>query len=451
MNMLTLTRAGAGRALSGSSHTRGVRRVRGSALVLAPLIFLLVLFTASCDGGPSGPGNPANESDERVDIDNQEGSLSGRVEHPDSEVPVDSTTGSPAPGAAPSFAPSPKKVKLTLVASVSPPMVNGETVQATSVALQGANKAVVSYNMRGAPRLGAIDWLTNFKNKPRISASASFNDSDVSAVSSDGNFVYAAESTSSSDFPYPAVIERLKLAGDKLTLDQNLRLPLTSYVATSVLRTDNGVYATSGDGGHVFAFDENSLSLLGQYPLDDARWVAWDKDGGRLVVVQGTPGRISLFSEGEFPGGSMSLLNTFPFPGANVPESKSTADIAGDKAFIAAGPDGVQIVCLNDGRSLGSVPRPDPAALGLDPSVVVTNAVSVDADLMFISNGEAGVYIARGSEDFDATGCSQQQIERVGRLEFPDLQSANHVEFKNDYLVVAAGLGGVKIVRVGGG
>ena len=195
---------------------------------------------------------------------------------------------------------------------------------------------------------------------------------------------------------------------------------------------------------------KSSLKILGQYPLDDARWAAWDEEGERVVVVQGTPGRISVFAEGEFPGGSMTLLNTFPFPGANVPESKSTADIAGGKAFIAAGPEGVQIVCLDNGQVIGSVPRPDPASLGLDPSVVVTNAVTVDEDLMFISNGEAGVYFARGSENFTESGCGPQQIDLVGQLVFPGLQSANHVAFDDRHLVIAAGLGGVKVVRVNG-
>ena len=145
----------------------------------------------------------------------------------------------------------------------------------------------------------------------------------------------------------------------------------------------------------------------------------------------------------------MNLLNTFSFPGANVPEAKTTVDIAGGKAFVAAGPDGVQVVCLDDGQIVGSVPIPDPAALGLDPAVVVTNAVSVDKDLLFISNGEAGVYVAQGAEEFKDTACNaQQQITMLGQLQFDDLQSVNHVEFENDYLIIAAGLGGVKVVRV---
>jgi hypothetical protein len=169
-----------------------------------------------------------------------------------------------------------------------------------------------------------------------------------------------------------------------------------------------------------------------------------------VVVAQGTPGTLSVFAEGEFPGGSLNLLNTFTFPGADIAESKSTVEIHGGKAFVAAGPSGVQIVCLDNGQVVGSVPRPDPASLGLDPAVVVTNAVSVDGDVMFISNGEAGVYVARGDEDFGSSGCGQQNITMLGHVRFDDLQSANHVDFKTKWLVVAAGLGGVKVVRVGG-
>jgi hypothetical protein len=69
---------------------------------------------------------------------------------------------------------------------------------------------------------------------------------------------------------------------------------------------------------------------------------------------------------------------------------------------------------------------------------------------MFISNGEAGVYVARGSQDFASSGCSPQQITVLGHLQFANLQSANHVDFKNDWLVVAAGLGGAKVVKVEG-
>jgi hypothetical protein len=39
-------------------------------------------------------------------------------------------------------------------------------------------------------------------------------------------------------------------------------------------------------------------------------------------------------------------------------------------------------------------------------------------------------------------------LTRLGKLKFGNLQSANHVAFKGDYLYVAAGLGGLKIVKI---
>ena len=425
-------------------------------LSLSAALAAIVLATASCGEGPIAPANnpddPPNESNDRIDITNDSDDLGDRINTPGSDIPIDPSSGTRtlAPGVNAAVGASASALRLTLVAEVLPPTVEGEVVQATMVAIRGLNKVMVSYNMAGAPRLGAIDWIKKLDSRPEISASATFNDSDISALSWDGSYVYAAQATDAVEFAFPAVVERLKLTNDKFTLEDNLRLPLTSFAGTSTMRTNSHIYATSGDGGHVHAFDKSSFALLGQYPLDDARWVASDAAGQRVVVVQGTPGRIAVFAEGQFPGGSMTLLNTFPFPGADIPESKSTAEIAGGKAFIAAGPQGVQIMCLDDGQILGSVPRPNPASLGLDPSVVVTNAVTVDGDIMFISNGEAGVWVAQGSSDFETSGCAQQQITMLGRLRFGDLQSVNHVEFKNNHLVVAAGLGGVKLVRVSG-
>ena len=393
-----------------------------------------------------------NESDERLTIINDEEELDDRVSFPDTDVPILPPGSLPSlsglTAAPPALAPS--SITLTLTAEVLSPTVGGQVVQATSVWATKNDKAIVSYNMRGAAALGALDYFTKLTNgRPRLRSSVSFTDSDISAVVTDGSWAYSAVATEDVAFPFPAVLERIRVQGDRFRLAQNLRVPLTSFAGTSVMSTDDEVYVTSGDGGGVFAYDAATLSLLGEFALDDARWVAWDEDNARVVVLQGTPGRLSVFREGSFPGGSMNLLNTFPFPGADVAESKSAVEIVGGKAFIAAGPEGVQIMCLNNGQIVGSVPRPDPASLGLDPSVVVTNAVTVDDDLLFISNGEAGVYAAAGEDDFDSTPCgAQQQITVLGQLQFDNLQSVNHVVYRNKRLFVAAGLGGIKVVDV---
>jgi hypothetical protein len=190
------------------------------------------------------------------------------------------------------------------------------------------------------------------------------------------------------------------------------------------------------------------MALAGQYALADARWVAWDDPGNSVIVLQGMPGRLAVFQENSFPGGSMTLLNTWNVPGVDVAEAKNAFEIHGGKAFVATGPQGVQIVCLATGAVIGNVPRPNPATVGLPDAVVQTNAVTVKDDLMFISNGEAGVYAAAGSRDFDDSSCSPYTITVLGQLRFSNLQSVNHVMYRNDHLFVAAGLGGTKVVEV---
>jgi hypothetical protein len=393
---------------------------------------------------------PGEETDGRLTVTNDEQALDARVTYTDENVDIESGTQPSLVGAAnapPALAPS--SITLTLISEVEPPMVAGSRVQATSVWATRDDRTMVSYGMVGSATLGALDHFKQLTRKvPKLHSSVSFSDSDVIAVMTDGTVAYAAAATSDVAQPAPAVLERINLEGEHFDLGSSQRLPLASFVATSVTSTGSVIYATSGDAGAVFAFDAGDLSLLGQYDLDNARWVAWDEDNDRIVVLQGTPGRLAVFQEGAFPGGSMSLLNTFAFPGADVSESKSAMEIAGGKAFVAAGPEGVQVVCLDDGQIIGSVPRPDPASVGLDPSVVVTNAVTVQDDLMFISNGEAGVYAAAGAASFESQSCGAQQIDVLGRLRFDDLESVNHVAYRGEYLFVAAGLGGLKIVLV---
>ena len=439
--------------VSGHMANRGVTREKASPSgaprsgpgTRSILMLLGVLALTSCFDQVLIPDV---EADGRLTVTNDEEILSERLEYLEAEVPIDPVSPALLGGAA--AAPTRSRVSLTLVAQLDPPTVDGQVVQATSVSARRRFNFLISYNTQGNPFVGAVDYVINpFGRSPRLISLVAFSDSDVSAVGLDDDWIYAAQATGANGYATPAAIERLTLAPSGILLENNARFDLTSFAATSVLSGDDVIYVTTGDGGHVYALDESDMSIVGQFALDDARWVAHDEDNDRIVVVQGTPGRISVFQEGDFPGGSMTLLNTFTFPGADVAESKSTVEIVGGKAFIAAGSEGVQVMCLDNGQIVGSVARPDPFALGLDASVVVTNAVTVDEDLMFISNGEAGVYVAAGAADFASTPCdAPQTITMLGHLRFDDLQSVNHVDYENKRLLIAAGLGGLKIVQV---
>ena len=414
--------------------------------LVLPIAGAVVLLHLSCVDA-TGPGNQSND---RISIVNDAGTLSARVTYFNDSIPIDTTgVGYPSPSAPAgvaalgrSSAASQVVFNLHLKAEVAPPTVSGQVLQATSVSIVG-NLALVSYNMIGNPYLGAIDVIDiSNKNHPVLMSEAVFQNTDVSAVTTYGANVYVAEATGDTGFASPAVFELMQLQGSNLVLSGNQRKALSSFVATSVTASGSKAYATSGDGGGLFVIDPAAFSVTSSVPLHDARWVA--VGGGKVVVVQGTPGQISVYNESN-----MSFVGTFPFLGADIAESKSQAEVVGGKAFIAAGDSGVQVLSASTGLKVGSVPRPSPDSLGLSPSVVVTNAVAIDQDLMFISNGEAGVYLAQGSQIFSSTGSETlQTITMRGRLRFGNLQSVNHVALQSGILIIAAGLGGLKIVQV---
>ena len=224
-----------------------------------------------------------DEANERVAISNNEQDLDIRIVYPDESVTVEEDPGAGRKSQALAAAKT-SAVSLRLVAEIFPPTVEGEVVQATSIATDGGFKAMVSYNMRGAPRLGAVDWITHLhENRPRLRSSVVFTDSDISAVATDGQYVYAAVATNAPEFPFPAVFQRMQVVNDKFTLAENERVALTSYVATSVLPTTGVVYTTTGNTGEVAGFDKASLEPLGAFPLHDARWVAWSWSRPRRV------------------------------------------------------------------------------------------------------------------------------------------------------------------------
>src|SRR5438876_2894355 len=411
------------------------------------LISVVALVHLSCSDA-SGPGNQAND---RISITNNAGVLASRVTYMNDSIPIDTAgvgyPSAPAPLASASVGRSSTASQaggfnLSLKAAVAPPSIGGQALQATSVSIVG-NLAVVSYNMVGNPYLGGVDVIdiTN-RNQPVLRSEALFQNTDVSAVTTSGSNVYLAEATGDVGFASPAVFEVVELVGNQLVLTGNTRTGLSSFAATSVAFGSTRVYATSGDAGSLFMLNPATFAVTSSIPLSDARWVA--VGGGQVAVVQGVPGTLTVYNESN-----MSLVGSWPFKGADIAQSKSQAELVGGKAFIAAGDSGVQVLSASTGAVVGSVPRPNPDSLGLSPSVVVTNAVAIDQDLMFISNGEAGVYLAQGSQAFSTTGSeTQQTITMRGKLRFGNLQSVNHVALQSGLLIIAAGLGGLKIVQV---
>ncbi len=378
---------------------------------------------------------PQDESTGRIRIINDRRILSDKIARPNIALPIEQA----GPGHASI------SVSLDLVADVAAPQVAGRRLQATTIHPGATNSHfLVAYNMAGPAKLGGLDYFSLADPAvPELRSEALFSDADVHHVTSDGNAVYIATSSADESFDAAAVMEVLELRAGHLTLAGNRRRSLSSYAANSSVVSRSTIYATTGNHGHLFALDPTDLSVKATSLLDDARWV--DVDDGKIVVVQGTPGRIATFDQDTF-----APLGTFSFDGARAPEAKSTVQLVGGKAFIAAGRAGVHVLSTVTGALLGRLNIPElPADTLIERRAVVSNAISIVGRVAFVSNGGAGVYVAILDED-PATTDSESPVgmHYYGRLTFNGVESINHVWYTGENLIVAAGRGGVKVVRV---
>ncbi|MFA5834653.1 MAG: hypothetical protein WDA22_14330 [Bacteroidota bacterium] len=408
--------------------------MRNAAKIIVTLFFLGLINGCDKNEGPTTDSSVPDQTNGRITIVNDEAKLNTRLKEFNDTILVESGNLTKTT--------TPTDVKLVLEAEVSPPTVNGQTLQATSVSLDG-NFAYVSYNLRGESYAGAVDIIqVKGDKKATIRSQALFNDTKVSAVYFDESTskVYLAEATSNTSFSAPAVAEKISSSGSKLNLTSPIRSALSSFVTTSILAKNDFVYATTGNTGGLYKLTKDSLKQLSFTSISDARWV--DVDANYIAVVQGG-GKLSVFNTT-----TGVLISTYNFTGTSIPESKSTVQVIGGKALIAAGDGGVVLMNLATGKVLGSIPRK--VVSGLDPSVTVTNAVAAKGEYLYLSNGEAGVYQAKtnGQDLSSLTGDTNISLTIQGKLKFSALQSVNHVAFDGETLVIASGLGGVKIVKV---
>ena len=354
-----------------------------------------------------------------------------------------------------------RTLSLSLRSTVAPPVVGGQTLEATDVAFNEGNGnerfAYVAYSKRGEATLGAVDVIRiSSRSNPKLESRVTFTDTDIFSLAVGGGRLYLVGMTSDAAFVERAVLEvvRLDSDGNLPATYSSTRVQLPSFAGTSVHVQNAKVWVTSGTGGPntggLSVFDATTLRLLSRTVLDDARGVSGDSATGVVVVTQGTPGRTSVFSHTT----NQQLGATLATGGATIPEARGDVAVNRNWAFIAASNGGTKVVRV-DGT--GGVIRGNgiarPVVAGLDSTLSTVNGVAgvsdgVDAWL-FTANGEAGVY-AYFSNHPSIAATATPTISSLGRLAFPSSISANFIRIDRDgsHLFVASGLGGLRIVDI---
>lgn len=131
--------------------------------------------------------------------------------------------------------------------------------------------------------------------------------------------------------------------------------------------------------------------------------------------MQGIPARLRVYD-----GTTNAFVKSITVGGANITDSKSTASVVLSRSFVAAGDEGMKVVSLTTDAVVDSIPRAIVA--GLDPTLTVTNAVSVNDDLVFLANGEAGVYVAQAAINLETTAAGNTNLVLLERCSL-DLSS----------------------------
>jgi hypothetical protein len=303
----------------------------------------LALFLTGCLSDPGGDGSGRGTAG--MTINNDESSLGVRFTARNEHILLENSAGILLKGAAY------ESFTMTLIAEINPPEVNGMALQASSVSLSDGY-AYISYNTAGETYAGGVDVVRiNSGIDPEIVSSVLYDSADVHSLHYRDGDLYLAEAAGEQGLASPAVLERMRVEDGKLQLKARERTVLNSFATTAVTVSEDQVFATTGNTGGLHALTRESL--IGGEPInaDDARWV--DADDSRVVIVQGMPGRISVYDKAK-----LTLTSRWPFVGADIPESKTTVRVLGGKALIAAGTGGVQLMNLATGKIVGSAPAP---------------------------------------------------------------------------------------------
>ncbi|WP_045802954.1 hypothetical protein [Flagellimonas lutaonensis] len=322
---------------------------------------------------------------------------------------------------------------LSLVAQVSPPKFSGgENLTASHVHVHG-NYAYVAYNTVGQDYVGGIDIVNVADpNRPGVTSRLYYTNADISSVKYDNGYVYAAggvDSEKSVRATSNSFVAKIKVDNGRFNLGAGILYGFQEgFVATDVETTASSVIVTSGKDGYVTVYDKNTLEAQNDTPFSDLRSVKLKDD--KIGVLDADFG-VRILDQNLSQVGSIAIDADFRTA------DKRTLDFTSDnKIVVSEGEAGAGIYDFTTGSFIEHVPiliNPD----GVATSDIVTNAVTINEDVLLMANGGAGLCL---SEEED------NGTDLVGIIELTG--SINYVESKGDYIFAASGKSGLQVIKM---
>jgi hypothetical protein len=313
---------------------------------------------------------------------------------------------------------------LVQIAEVKPPVdSNGKTLQASHVAVNG-NYAYVSYIMRGETYSGAIDVIdVTDPYKPKLLSSALIANTDITSLTYlNGNLIIGAakDVDKDSSLKSPAIVINMQLSSGLLT-DKYTVNALESRVTTDVAANSSSYFAVTGDAGSLFKINSSTKAIENKAAVADLRSIALSSD--KVVTLSGTKG-VNVYNPS-----TLALQKSFT-TSTDISGAKRTMDFDGTKLLVSEGANGLGIYDVNTGAKLQTIAIP---TAGEDN---VTNAVSVNDGYAFAANGALGLNVYKYGTQYNLLGA----LGIAG--------STNYVKSSGNYIYVASGTGGLKIIKM---
>jgi hypothetical protein len=327
-------------------------------------------------------------------------------------------------------------VTIQLIAALYPPEYKGEVLQASHVRIVD-HYAYVTYNTQGPRYLGGVDIVDiSSPGAPQLVSSVIFineetnKGKDVSSV--DVKFIPSVKTslwiTGADETRDSAFAERYELnSSNQFESGQSLNFSLNGFTGTDVRFYNDKVYVTSGTGGGLTILD-NQMKEVSFMNLENARSVDVNKDFE--IALGGNPGH--LYNPGIWDK---------EIGGSTDPGAKSILRLYNNFALVALGEEGLKCYDVSSGLPstvISELPRPA-VPEGELSNDYVTNGVSVsDNGWVYVANGAGGLDIAK----IDTKG----QLTWMGNVKLG--ASVNFVEANANYVFVARGVLGLKILKV---
>ena len=383
------------------------------------LSFLAMSLLIGCDNNDENKND--DQSLDNITINSDPTTLNQRLDLTNSgviSVENVSVTGKSAETTITSF-------PLVQIAEVKPPVdANGRTLQASHVTVNG-NYAYVSYITRGDVYSGAIDVIdVSDPYKPKLVTSALIPNTDIASLTyTNGNLIIGGAKDVDKDpmlMGNPAIVFNMELSSGLLT-DRLKTNYLISRVTTDVAANASNYFAVTGDNGNLYKISNSTKAITAKAAMADLRSIALTTD--KVVTISGTKG-VNIYDQS-----TLALQKTFT-TSTDVSGAKRTMDIDGTKLLISEGPKGLGVYDINSGSKLQTI--------GITTAAEdnVTNAVSVNEGYAFVANGALGLNVYQ----------SATQLNLLGSVGITG--SSNYVKSSGNYIYVASGTGGLKIIKM---